>query len=283
MIEVELIGGLGNWMFQYAAGRALALRHGTPLTLNVARHQLRGAADAGWLRFFRIEADFSSIGRAGRRLRGWLGAGAHRPLYEERRWGFDPAFDALGADVRLVGYFQSTRYFAAAEPRIRAELAPRRLPDDPAFLAALERIERTNAVSVHVRRGDYLSAALHNVCPPAYYPRAMARMRTLVGRPHFFVFSDDPAWCRRQLAADDVSVVEVAAAAAAPALDMVLMSRCRHHVICNSTFSWWAAWMNDRPGRVVLAPDRWFGDDEMSRLAMRDTVPADWERVAVAP
>ncbi len=279
MIEVELIGGLGNWLFQYAAGRTLALRHGTALTLNVARHQIRRAADVGWLRLFCIEADFSNIGRLGRRLR-WLGAGERRPVYEERRWGFDPAFDALGADVRLIGYFQSARYFAGAEARIRTELAPRRLPDDPAFLAALGQIERTNAVSVHVRRGDYLSAARHNVCPPAYYLRAMERMRSLVEQPRFFVFSDDPAWCRRQLAADDVSVVEVAAA---PVLDMVLMSRCQHHVICNSTFSWWAAWMNDRPGRIVLAPDRWFGDEEMSRLAMRDTVPAEWERVAVAP
>ncbi|MEW6688191.1 MAG: alpha-1,2-fucosyltransferase [Pseudomonadota bacterium] len=285
MIQVELIGGLGNWLFQYAIGRVLAMKHGTRLELNACEHHLRrdshGLSDVRMLRCFGIEAGITRIGRLRRRVMDSLLPGESGRLFRERGWGYDPAVLALGASARLFGYFQSARYWTGHEAQIRAELTPRISAGHPApdFLDA---IEGANAVSVHVRRGDYVRSELHDVCTPGYFRRAMAMMRELVPAPAFFLFSDDPAWSRAQLAGPDVMQVELPGSWRRPVLDLALMSRCRHHIISNSTFSWWGAWLDPRPGKVVLAPERWFNDEAMNRLAMQDTVPSDWRRVPVA-
>lgn len=285
MIEAVLNGRLGNCLFQYAAARALAERTGTTVLLNLARYTSwrhpRGGAVARALRFFSLDASCTGLDPDAGRTLSRLRLRERREDFIERSWGYDRRFETLGAATRLTGYFQSARYWTGCESRIRADLRLREIPADPLFHQAADTIGRTTSVSLHVRRSDYLHSPLHNVCTREYYVRAMATMRARLDRPTFFIFSDDIDWCRAQFAAPDVIAIDVPLCRSAPALDMHLMSRCRHHIISNSTYSWWGAWLDDKPGKIVVAPDRWFNDADMDRLAMVDTVPSEWQRIPV--
>ena len=271
MITAVLNGRLGNWLFQYAAARSLALDRRTEVALDVSRYSSWRHPFAGQVKralgFFRLDTQYT---------RGRECAVEHA----ESGWGYDPRLHELSADTRLRGYFQSPRYWRGHEDAIRTDLQPARLPRDREFDALLAAIEGSEAVAVHVRRGDYLTTEreLHFVCTDAYYARALDYMREHVSTAQVLVFSDDPAWCRTHFE-DNAQVVDLAASRAEPALDLFLMSRCKHHVISNSTYSWWPAWLNDSAGKIVCTPDRWFNDAEMSARAMRDTVPADWHRI----
>jgi len=141
-----------------------------------------------------------------------------------------------------------------------------------------------NAVSVHVRRGDRVSdprlAGVLGSCPAAYYRRAWRLIRERVRDPLFIVFADDPAWARGQLTFLD-PVKFVSDPGHRPDHDdLWLMTQCRHHVIANSAFSWWGAWVADAADKVVVAPDRWFANPAYNG---RDIVPPAWARVAVDP
>ena len=287
MIEVLLNGRIGNCLFQYAAARALAARTGTAVLLNLARYtswrQPRGGPVARALRFFTLQASYTRLDADAGRALERLGLREAREDFHERAWGYDRHLARLGAATRLCGYFQSPRYWTGIEQALRAELEPRQLPNDSAFERALAAIRERTAVSVHVRRGDYLTTerALHGVCTPAYYAQALHHMRERVSGATLFLFSDDVAWCRDHFKDRDVVVVDVPASIRQPALDLYLMSLCRHHVISNSTYSWWGAWLNRAPDKIVCTPERWFNDALMNTRAMRDTVPSEWLRITV--
>ena len=271
MVTAVLNGRLGNWLFQYAAARSLALDRGTDVALDVSRYTTWRHPFAGQVRsalgFFALQARYT---------RGKGGAAEHA----ENGWGYDPRFHDLPANARIRGYFQSPRYWRGHADKIRADLQPSRLPRESAFETLLSEIERSDSVALHVRRGDYLTTEreLHLVCTDAYYARALDYIRERVGGARIFVFSDDPAWCRRRFT-DDAHVVDLAASRSEPALDLYLMSRCKHHIVSNSTYSWWGAWLAGQPGQIVCTPERWFNDDAMNALAMRDTVPPEWQRM----
>jgi hypothetical protein len=236
------------------------------------RHPFAGPARRA-LGFFSIQATFT---------RGAVRA----PEHIEDGWGYDPRLHALPATARLRGYFQSARYWRGHEAQIRADLAPARLPRDRAFEALCDEIDRSTAVALHVRRGDYLTTErdLHLVCTDAYYERAVRHIRERVSGAAIYVFSADAAWCReRYAAAPGTTVVDLPASKSEPGLDLHLMSRCRHHVVSNSTYSWWGAWLANGEDQIVCVPARWFNDAAMSAAAMRDTVPAHWQRIACGP
>jgi hypothetical protein len=284
MIEVVLNGRLGNWLFQYAAARALALKTGTGVQLNgyryvrwrdpLARAPLRA------LRFFNIAAAYSHLDIDAARALERLGLRERKKDHVESASDGD-RLEELGAATRLTGYFQRPRCWEGCESELRTDLTPRALPTDSAFLRTAAAVSAGNTISIHVRRGDFVTfeRELHGVCTIEYYARAITRMRESVADAKFFVFSDDPGWCRERFKDQDMTVVDVAASSREPALDLYLMSRCSHHVISNSTYSWWGAWLDTSPGAIVCTPDRWFNDEEMSARAMRDTVPARWLRI----
>jgi len=113
-------------------------------------------------------------------------------------------------------------------------------------------------VAVHVRRGDYAGSSLLDVCGVDYYMEAMRRLRETLPNPRFYIFSDDPAWCASHFAGDDVVVTSGGASRQSPLVDLHLMSLAQHHVIANSSYSWWAAWLGKKSGQRVLMPHEWF-------------------------
>lgn len=279
----RLFGGLGNQMFQYAAARALADRLGTRLVLDI-RHFPKQVKHTGYaLGSFSIRAEPASssdhknwpnvLAELGLRMslvRPFL-----RKWHFEARFTFDSSLAQKEGGVCLVGYWQSDRYFTEIADIIRRDLLLR---------DGLERLDRglvalahtADSVALHVRRGDYVhdpsTVLVHGTCSVDYYQRAIDMMRTIRPACHFLVFSDDPAWARRNLPLG-AEAVFVEGNDDFPELDLSLMRECSHHIISNSTFSWWGAWLGKKARQVVIAPVPWF---ETDRYDSRDLLVADW-------
>lgn len=297
MIITRLIGGLGNQMFQYATGRALAQRLETSLKLDTTPFETYDLHRYA-LHHFNIRAPLATPADLDRVARGqswkrraWNAAvcgltlGAVRPIryISEEGHAFDPQILRLKGDVYLSGYWQSERYFRNVDRVIRHEFT-QVTPRVAANQRCAGRIQaQAESVSLHVRRADYVSDArttvLHGLCSPAYYQRCLQRLRDRVGTPHVFVFSDDIAWARREL---DLGCPTTYLGHNGPDRnyeDLALMSQCRHHIIGNSTFSWWGAWLDPRPGKLVFAPTPFFDQSDRDDS---DLVPEAWTRVARA-
>ena len=297
MVIVQLIGGLGNQMFQYAAGRALALHHRTALKLDIsafASYPLRTYR----LHHLRIHEDFatpqevaavqaggcSHLARWIWKVRRRLGHVPYyaQPVYRERERQahvFDPHLVRARRDVYLIGYWQSEKYFAAIADLIREEFQLREEPSATSRELA-QRIQDCQAVSLHVRRGDYVTNPrthqVHGVCSLEYYARCIAYIAQRVEHPTFFVFSDDPDWARAHIRPGHPTVYVTHNGAARDYEDLWLMSQCKHHILANSSFSWWGAWLCRNPDKIVLAPQRWFND---LSIDTRDLLPEHWLRL----
>jgi hypothetical protein len=274
VIVVRLWGGLGNQMFQYALGRRLAIANDVPLKLDLSalvRDPLRRfGCDLFCIRArIAVPADLAMFSearpaRAGRsRPASWWRV-ARRPRavkVKERSLTFDPAVLATRSPALLFGYWQSERYFVEISPTIRADFRLAE-PMTAGRNELLGRIASCNAVSVHIRRGDYVTNpaanAFHGTIDAEWYRRSLDLMVEWTGDPTFFVFSDDPAAARALLQTDRPTVFVDPGADGRDAEDLHLMAACRHHVIANSSFSWWGAWLNPNPARRVIAPAEWF-------------------------
>jgi hypothetical protein len=287
MIRVVMLGRTGNNLFQYALGRVLSRRHDVPLVMDGSWFDRSGWRTAGCLSRLplqgRVRRGSSLPSRLLRKLTGrhpWELCGL--PVFKEvsGHTGFDPRFLGAPAECVLMGYFQSPRYFESIREELRRDLDMSELPWSLPTRALAERLEGQESVAVHVRRTDFVGRQEFDLCGPGYYREAMARLRRDLGLPCFFVFSDDPAWCRGTFAEEDVEIVEVPGTAQDPLHDLFLMSRARHHIIANSSYSWWAAWLAKRPGQRVLSPDRWFGGDIEAPMA--DRLCEGWETVSVS-
>jgi hypothetical protein len=179
----------------------------------------------------------------------------------ENHFRFDPRLlnVRLQGSVSLRGFWQCQAYFLDVEDHIRRELV---LRDEPrgknAELASL--IRATNAVAIHVRHGDNANdvAAALGVLPRGYYARAIGEMRRDVKGPVFFVFSDDVAWSRQMLPADSALSFIDHNGTLLSHEDLRLMTLCKHHILANSTFSWWGAWLAQTPDQIVIAPRRYY-------------------------
>ncbi len=291
MVIVRLTGGLGNQMFQYAAGRALADRLGAELLLDTRalEHVLAFKVytrRAYALSPFKLRARLATaadlknwpvwVVEIGMRLR------FVRPLF--RRWHFesaityDPSLRTLHEPVCLVGYWQSERYFIDVADGIRADFTLRD-PLRDANANLLELARSTGRVGLHVRRGDFVSvndaAQMHGLCSVDYYRRAMSFVRHRCPECHFLVFSDDPQWTCAELSLDP-SAVFVAGNEQRPEQDLALMSACKHHIIANSSFSWWAGWLGYSPEQIVIAPSPWYASP---KLDARDLAVSRWQYI----
>lgn len=174
------------------------------------------------------------------------------------------------------GFYQSERFFADIKDDVREAFTFDKRNANERSLRLLEQIgSDANAVSLHIRRGDYLLPkhweTTGSICQLPYYQNAIAEMN----HPSYYVFSDDIPWVRENLPLENVVYVDWNKGEDSWQ-DMMLMSCCRHHIICNSTFSWWGAWLNPREDKIVIAPNRWFRHCETPNI-----YPAGWLTVAI--
>ncbi len=275
LVVTCLNGGLGNQFFQYAVGRALALRYDATLKLDLSvfpEYPLRRyELDKYPIRATIATADELMMFRDG--PAGWS-TGCTR--YREPHHHFDPAVRGAVPPVQLIGFWQSERYFRHIADTIRREFTPT-APMDAENERVLANIRQSNAIAVHVRRGDYVTnpsaAVRHGVPSLGYYRRAMDHVASRVADPVFYVFSDDHDWVRDNLRQPAPMVHVTVNGPERGFRDVQLMSACKHHILANSSFGWWGAWMNTSSDKIVIAPTPWFLDKE---LDTRDLLPPGW-------
>lgn len=282
MIIVRLKGGLGNQMFQYACGRALSIERSQPLFLDLTelRNPPRGITRREYgLGAFRIVAEEATplqveriLYRHG--LMSRIRLQAERAIWRRLPF-FREAIPAEAADIYLDGYWQKESYFRG----IRSELLEDfrlKAPLDGQALQISAEIQASNrpTVSIHIRRGDYISLPSarrhHGVCPPEYYERALTYVEREVGDLRCFVFSDDVAWCLNDLQLP--RAFTVIPAGISDAESIYLMSLCQHHIVANSSFSWWGAWIGRHNG-ITTAPLEWLAGKSSDEL---EICPASW-------
>lgn len=297
MVAVQLSGGLGNQMFEYALylklksmGKEVKIDDFT--CYGEQEQQRTNQLSVFGVSYERLSKEEyekltdSSLRPADRLRRKLLG---RRDLsYREASCNFDP--EVLSRKTALLtGYFQSEKYFADIRDQVREafrfrergaagvgkagtkgngagaadEAAGIVLP--PEQLQLLSQIQSCEAVSVHIRRGDYLSvqnqAMFGGICDDAYYDRAIAEMKRRLPGAVFFFFSNDTDWVKERYRGENCVVAE-GNGEDAGFRDLFLMSQCRHHIMANSSFSWWGAWLDENPDQIVIAPKKWFNDRE---------------------
>lgn len=292
MILVKLRGGLGNQLFQYALGRRLALRCGAPLKLDLSFYEGQTLRSYG-LSYYNIAASVASpkevmvvtrtgrsgiLPRLGQVVRSLLPY--HRRRYiRERMLRFDPEVLRVKAPAYLVGYWQSEKYFQGIADVLRRDLTLA-VPPSPESRATRARLDAVESVSLHIRRGDYASnpstRAHHGLCGLDYYRAAAAEMARMVREPHLFVFSDDMAWAKDNLGLEHVTTYVDHNAEKRDHEDLWLMSACKHHILANSSFSWWGAWLSKHPDKTIIAPKNWFADPNGD---IDDLLPSTWIRM----
>lgn len=265
MIRVVLRGRTGNNLFQYAVGRHLSLKHHVPLRLDGSWMNKRDYSQAKELLRLPIHADLTcSLNFPARALRAatghhWL-EWSYFDIWKEPEndHRFNPKLLELGESTMLIGYFQSWLYFNEIRDVLLRELDLSIIPWTEPETILRERLKSCQSVAVHVRRTDYLDHDLTRVCGESYQHSAIQLLRENLCNPEFFIFSDDPEWCRKTFGKEtDCYVVEIPGSCQNPFIDMRLMSLARHNVIVNSSYSWWGAWLNIHPGQIVIAPDKW--------------------------
>ena len=288
---VKVIGGLGNQMFQYALSLGLEKKFpGERILLDLNHFKYYSAHNGFELaRVFRA-ARYKKASLAellmvtnpyvSHRLSLMTKLLPRRSTVCKEQDGFpvDGTVLARKGNRYFDGFWQHIEYFAHAAPEVRAAFA---FPTaEGRNKALIETIASTESVSVHLRRGDYLSLNLYNnICTFDYYRRAVEYAKSALGDDLLFcIFSDDIDWCRENLQREvslGGKIVYVDWNKGADSFrDMQLMSMCKHNIIANSSFSWWGAWLNANPGKLVLAPDKWLNYD-----GFNDPVPASWVKI----
>ena len=290
MIISSISGGLGNQMFQYAFGRALSLAKDTVFTIWADDH-----CDYSLHNGFELDRMFNLSGNKAnesdfQRVLGWRSGGRIRQALVRRRFAWlrgsrivvEP-LDHYGnhvpdfpEDCYVVGYWQSEKYFKDFQDVIREDFIFRTRMSIQ-NRAVKEKMASCDAISLHVRRGDYISNQKtfdkHGICSMGYYVNAVEFIANRCEMPELFIFSDDMAWVKENLKFEIPCHFIDHNCASESFNDMRLMSFCQHHIIANSSFSWWGAWLNASAEKLVVAPDRWFNSNQ---LDTRDLIPNDW-------
>lgn len=266
---VKFLGGLGNQMFQYAFYLSLKQRFGR------IKADLSGFEDYALHHGYELEKVFGiRVDQATpfeRRLyrqesRDWLTrklrrvwGTKHAYCPEKVEFGFDPGIYEDQKSRYYWGYWQHHRYHEKINTPLEVVFEFRPQPEGK-NLNLIRQLGTTESVSIHVRRGDYLGdALLGGVCDLEYYSRAIDMIKERIISPRFVVFSDDIEWCRQCLGLSEAVFVDWNKGEKS-FFDMLLMSRCNHHIIANSSFSWWGARLNPGHDKIVIAPKTWVKD-----------------------
>ena len=285
MIIVKLVGGMGNQMFQYAAGRRLAIKHKTILKLDLSFLLDKTPREnftyrAYDLDVYNIQENFTSfIDKIKQKLK--LINVIQQPHYH-----FYKKILSAPDNSYLVGFWQSEKYFIDIEQIIRKDFTLKSDLDYETKKMA-EKIKSLNAVCVHVRRGDFVSNPVankfHGVCNLEYYLKGIDYIADRVSNPHFFVFSDDLEWCKKNLQIDyPFTIVSHIYAGKEFEFKLKLMTLCKHYIISNSSFAWWGVWLNKNLEKIVIAPKKWFNDTSRfndTLINTIDLIPETWIRI----
>jgi Glycosyl transferase family 11 len=296
MIIVKLSGGIGNQLFQYALGKNLSVKNNVALkfetseyTSDARKYSLSKFTIPESILGISTETNLVEIGLPSMRdksLWGRMGRKIFRiteyfkPIYE-RKFVLEPCFNfypdilKIKDDCYLSGVWQSEKYFKDSENIIRKELT---LKNKLSIEAAhwIEKIGRCNSVSLHIRRGDYVdNPKVNQLYAMEYYTVAIELISQKISNPVFFIFSDDMTWVKNNFEINRPSFY-VSDKKIPDYEELIIMSTCKHSVIANSSFSWWGAWLNKNPSKMVLTPKEWFNTKNINT---NDLIPSSWIKI----
>jgi len=290
MIIVQLSGGFGNQLFQYACGLSLGEHHKVQVKVDAS---LLSKPDAvtGTIRHADIfnlakrpqeatEQEMHFYNNLSLRIK-YIDKSLpfhKRRIYKEKSNTFDGSFFKAGSDLLLKGNRQSEKYFKRYETKIRSDFS---LSEHciSAVKKYFKEFEEQNSISIHIRRGDYLTpVALEwlGLLPISYYTNAFARTVEKGKDNKFYIFSDDIEWAKQNLKIEYKHEFVSGVITKNSMEDFYLMSQCKHNIIANSTFSWWAAWLNSNPDKIVIAPKKWYSK---ANLDTKDLIPDEWIQI----
>jgi hypothetical protein len=292
MVIVKLQGGLGNQMFQFAIGKILAEKNRTNLFLDKSFFLDQVKKPGYTPRQFALsvfnpkcyEADEEMVqlfykDTYVKRFRKLIGL-PYKKVYYEPVCYFDETLLSMKVPLYLDGYFQSEKYFKGYTSLVRKLFEfPTKEYENYTYL--LKQMDLFDSVSVHFRRGDYISdevtCSFHGFCTLDYYIEAFEIISSQLKHPHFYIFSDDISWVQQQLEGWVSNITFIKSNTESKSwVDIMLMSKCKHHIIANSSFSWWGAWLNPRFSKKVIAPKKWFTDPSVDTTNL---IPESWIRI----
>lgn len=298
MIIIELRGGLGNQMFQYAFGKQLSILNNTALYLDLSFLKDRTPKNGFTFRDYALDIfnlndlnfistkDYDEFLLENNKLLSrichklaFYQYGTH--IFYEKSFAFDSNALNLRGNLLLKGNWQSSLYFQDISDEIRTAFSLKAQLSEKA-INIKKRILKSNAVCVHVRRQDYVTLknvnALHGSTDLEYYNNAVNHLRKNLSDFKIYIFSDDIAWCKKNLILDVPSEYVEYGRDAKDFEDFELMRTCKHFIIPNSTFSWWAAWLSDYKDKIVIAPKKWF-QQPIKNKQTEDLIPRRWVRL----
>lgn len=255
MLTMGLTVGLGNQLFEYAMIRALAIRRDTQFQFKL----MHGAKSDGLLSYNIKVVPFVEQ--------------LYGPIYSfnERTFAFDPEAQNVPDNSYLYGNWQTEKYFLDIADTIRQELTLKDAPR-PEVESVAARLRNSNSCFIHIRRGDYLlpkNVEYHGSPGMEYYKAAISYVKERIPDAAFFVFSDDPQWCKENFPEYEcISALEFSKYE-----DLYLMTQCKHGIGANSSFSWWGNWLGDYQGRICIFPLKWFNN---APLDTKDLIPSRW-------
>ncbi len=286
MLIIKLKGGLGNQLFQYAFGRLIALRRGEDLKLDKDILGQRGARRSYGLDAFNIKAEIASREEV-LKVKYPLGL-------VSKAWRFFKAkflrIFHIGYEARILktkakyldGFFQSYKYLEPIRRELLEEISLKDKSFELKHFSLLQEIKANESVALHIRRGDYVNNPVtkkaHFICDLNYYQKAISLIKEKLNEknliPKFFIFSDDINWAKENFKSADF--IFVSRPEFLDYEELILMSKARHNIISNSSFSFWSAWLNNNSEKIVIAPALW---NRKYKRAYKDLTPGDWLRV----
>lgn len=289
MIITRLKGGLGNQLFQYAAGLMLAKKFNEELKLDVSGFEHPSHMNSDTPRTYQLKAFAISGGVASKEeaMNARNPYGILSRLWRffnqrilKRNVYFDYHPDFFNTYHGYVeGYFQSEKNFKEIENLVRKEFELKKEFESSLFLKEKEGILGKNCISVHIRRGDYVKDSktqnFHGNCSKEYYEKGMECIQSKVESPTFCFFSDDIEWTKKEFGEKE-QYVFISNPELEDYEEMMLMSLCKHHIIANSSFSWWGAWLNQNPNKIVITPQKWL---QVEPDPQPNILPESWIRM----
>ena len=279
-IRIKLTGGLGNQMFQFAAGYAAARRNNVKLSLDLRRFNRKPLHNGFELQnVFDIYSKVNFLNKTLsskfiniKEILNKIDKTFHS--FEEPHFQYTPKILSIPKHTVLNGYWQSELYFKDYTQEIKKIFIFSNQLDKKNSLIAND-INQNNSISIHIRRGDYLLKENNNhyVDLSKYYLKAIEESAKLFNNPKYFIFTDDSLWVTKNLILNYPYTIVDVNDGINSFFDMYLMSICKSNIIANSSFSWWGAWLNNKKDKIVYAPKHWFNDRS---VYTSDLIPSSW-------
>ena len=278
MIIVKLIGGMGNQMFQYAFARSISLKTNTEFKINLSFLKRKDLGENFTYRDFDLDI-FNISENIIKEIQTDNLQSVSEKMFSYSQETVNTIEQNIGNDLYLDGYWQSYKYFEEFEDYIKKDFTFKNLVEnnkDTNVKNMFKDIIKSNSVMVNIRRSDYLNNNFHGVMGSDYINESSKIIESKIDNPKYFVFSDDIEWCKENIKLNNMVIVDHKYKGDRFDLYLQLMKSCKHFIIPNSTFAWWAAWLSNNKNKIVISPKSWFTDFNINT---NDLIPSNWVRI----